>query len=137
MIKKAVSLVAAVAAIAAAAGVCVVALAYALFAVARTYLGPAGGAAVVAAAAALVAIVVAMVLFRKARPSHRPAPVEEQSFTTRLIDLARDKPILATGVAVAAGLVLMRNPKLMTTIVTAAMASKAGKAAGRAEERRR
>ena len=137
MIKKVISLAVAIAALAAAAGVCMVAAAYALFAVVRVYLGPAGGAAVVAGAAALVAILLAVVLLRKANPPQHAAHVEEQSFTSRLIDLARDKPLLATGVAAAAGLMLMRNPKLMTTIVTAAMASKAGKAAGRAEERRR
>lgn len=134
--KKALSLVAAVAAMAAAAAVCVIAAAFALYAFARYYLGPAGGAAVVAALAAVAAVLLAFLSLRQFRERPKPLKPEEQTLTTRLIDLARDRPIIAAGAAVAAGLVLLRNPRLLNTVLTAVLASRAGRAVERAERRR-
>jgi hypothetical protein len=123
ILKKALSLVAAVAAMAAAAAVCVVAAAFALYALLRYYIGPAGAAASIAVLAALVAVILAVVAYGKVR-SRRVRP-EDQTVTTRLIELAREKPIIAAGAAVAAGLVLLRNPGVVGALATAAMTSRA------------
>ena len=132
ILKKALGLVASVAALAAAVGVVVVAAAMALYAIAREYLTPAGSAAVLALVAAILAAVLAFVAFRQVRP--RPLRRDEENVTTRLIELARERPIIAAGAAVAAGLVLLRNPGVVTSAVTAFMAGRAG---GKADSRRR
>jgi hypothetical protein len=134
ILKKALSLVAAVAAMAAAAAVCVVAAAFALYALLRYYIGPAGAAAVIAVLAAALTGVLAYLALRKAKP--KPERREEESVSTRLIELARERPIIAAGAAAAAGLVILRNPAVISTLVTAAMASRA-REAGRREVRER
>ena len=123
ILRKALFYVAAVAAMAAAAGVCVVAAAYSIYALLREYLNAEGASAVIAVGAALVAVVLAFVTFRKAQP--RPLRHDEQNLTTRLFDLAREKPVIAAGAAVAAALVLLRNPSVVGAAVSAAMASRA------------
>jgi hypothetical protein len=130
--KRILNLVIAAAAIAAAVVVCVVAAAFALYAFARDYVGPAWAAAVVAGVVALFAVVVAASASRKARPA--PQKPEEAGMAARLIDLARERPIVAAGAAVAGALLLSRNPKIVTTILSAAIA---GRAASKPEPRRR
>lgn len=138
ILKKALSLIAAVAAMAAAAAVCVVAAAFALYALARYYLGPAGAAAVIAVVAAVLAVVLALVLLRKIKgPSGRRRRDEEQSFANRLIDLAREKPIIAAGAAAAAGLVLLRNPGVVSALATTMLANRARDAERRDRRGRR
>jgi hypothetical protein len=132
-LKKALALVAAIAAMAAAAAVCVVAAAFALYALVRTYLGPAAGAAAIAVVFALLAAILAWVSFRKVRPKYDRR--EDQPLSTRLIDLAREKPIIAAGAAAAAGFVLLRNPTVVASLVSAAMTGRAR--AERREKRRR
>lgn len=134
ILKKALGFVAAVAAMAAAAGVCVVAAAFAIYALLREYLTPAGASAALAVGAAVIAAILAFVTFRKAQP--RPLRRDEENLTTRLFDLAREKPLIAAGAAVAAALVLLRNPGVVGAAVSAAMASRA-REAGRREGRRR
>ncbi|MEO8114951.1 MAG: hypothetical protein ABI655_11245, partial [Phenylobacterium sp.] len=92
-------------------------------AVARDYIGPAGGAAVVAGAAALLALILAIVLTRKAVPKKPKA--EDQTLVTRIVELARERPIVAAAAAVAAGIVLARNPKVLTTLISAFVAGRA------------
>jgi hypothetical protein len=126
LIKRALTLAAAFAAMAAAAGVCVVALAYALFAIAREYLTAAGASAVVAGVAALLIVVLAVFVVRKSAPKSikKVAGAEEPTMASRLIELARERPIVAAAGAVAAALVLARNPRLMTTVISAAIAGR-------------
>ena len=130
MIKRVATLAAAFAAMAAAAGVCVVALAYALYAVVREYLTPAGASAVVAGVAALLIVLLAVVVVRKSAPKslRKAAGAEEPTLTSRLIELAREKPIVAGIGAVAAALVIARNPRIVTTIISAAVAGRAARA---------
>lgn len=135
ILKKALSYVAAVAAMAAAAGVCVVAAAYSIYALLREALNPEAASAVIAVGAALVGLVLAFVTFRKAQP--RPLRPEEQNLTTRLFDLAREKPVIAAGAAVAAALVLLRNPGVVGAAVSAAMAGRAREAQRRDRRGRR
>lgn len=123
ILRKALSLVAAISAMAAAAAVCVVAAAFALYALLREALTPAGAAAVVALLAAALAAIIALVAVLKIR--FKPKKREEESLTGRLIELARERPIIAAGAAAAAGLVILRNPGVLATAITAAMAGRA------------
>ena len=77
---------AAIAAVAAAAAVCVVAASFALYAVAREYIGPAGGAAAVAVAFALLALIVAWLTTRKVTPRPKKgAKSDDNSLIDRLM----------------------------------------------------
>jgi Na+/melibiose symporter-like transporter len=117
-------MMAAVAAIAAAAVVVVVALSFALYATVRDLIGPAWGAAAVAGAAALIALILAFALTRKARPS-KPVKGDDQNLTARLIELARERPLVALGAVAAAATVVVRNPRILTALVTAFFANRA------------
>ena len=124
-LKRILNLAAAVAAVAAAVAVCVVAAAYAVYAVAEMVLSPAGAAAVVAAVFALVALVVAWLAARKVTP--RTAKGSEASPVDRIVDLAKERPLLALGVGAAAAFVLARNPAVITAAISAFMAGNASK----------
>ena len=130
MIKRVLTLAAAFAAIAAAAGVCVVALAYALYALVREYLTPAGASAVVAGVAALLIVLLAVLVLRKTTPKslRQVAGAQEPTLTVRLVELARERPLVAGIGAVAAALVIARNPRIVTTIISAAVAGRAARA---------
>lgn len=120
--KKLLSMMAAVAAIAAAAVVCVIALAFALYAALRDLIGPAWASAAVAGAALVIALVLAFFLTRKANP--KPVRGDEQNLTSRLIELARERPLVAAGAMAAAVAVVIRNPRILTAIASAAFASR-------------
>ena len=117
-------MVAAIAAIAAAASVVVVALSFALYAAVRDLIGPAWGAAAVAGAAALIAVILALFLTRKARPP-KPVKGDDQNLTSRLIDLARERPLVAAAAVAAAATVVIKNPRILTSMITAFFATKA------------
>lgn len=123
MFKKFVGLVAAFAAIAAAAAVCIVALAFAVYAGLRDLIGPAWAAAAVAGIVALIALVLAFLLTRKARP--KPVTGDTQNLSAKLVDLARERPLVALGAVGAAAAVVIRNPRVLTALITAALASRA------------
>jgi hypothetical protein len=117
-------MVAALAALAAAAVTVVVALSFALYAAVRDLVGPAWGATAVAGAAAIVAVILAFLLTRKAAPP-KPVHGDDQNLTTRLIDLARERPLVAMGAVAAAATVIVRNPRILTAVVTAFFANRA------------
>lgn len=122
-LKRILNLAAAVAAVAAAAAVCVVAASFAIYALARAYIGPAGGAAVVAAVFALVAVVVAWLAARKVTPRARSgAKPEDATLIDRLVVMARERPLIALGATAAAVTVLVRNPAVITAVVSAFVA---------------
>lgn len=121
--RKIVGLIAAFAAIAAAAAVCVVALAFALYALVRAYIGPAGAAAAVAGAAALIALVLALSLTRKAAPP-KPIKGDSQNLTAKLIELARERPLVALGVVAAAATVIVKNPRVLGAVIAGLFASR-------------
>lgn len=124
-LKRILFLAGAVGAIAAAAAVCVVALSYALYALAETWLSPAGAAALVATAFALIAVGVALVATRKAVPKMgKPAeagPVE------KALGLAKERPLVAVAAAAVVGVVLFRNPAVVSAVVSALVNSGAAK----------
>ncbi|MFL5297460.1 MAG: hypothetical protein ACJ798_13850 [Phenylobacterium sp.] len=120
--RKVVGLVAAFAAIAVAAGVVVVALSFALYAAVRDMIGPAWGAAAVAGAAAVIALILAFLVTRKARP--KPVKGDSENLSGRLIELARERPLVALAAVGAAAAVVVRNPRILTAIVTATFANR-------------
>ena len=129
MIRRALLAVAALCAFATAVVVAVVALAFALYALVVADLGPAGAAAVVAAVAAVLAGFGALMLTMRGR-----APPPEPTILDRVTQIARERPLLAAGGALVAGLVALKNPKLVAGLASAFMA---GKAADKADPRRR
>lgn len=129
ILKKAIFYVTGVAAASAAASVCVVALAFALHAAVAPYVGPAWASAIVAGAAALLIGLIAVVLL-SAGKGPKPAahqPLEQRDLTSRLFELARDKPWVAAGAVAAAAAVVIKNPKITAAIISAVMAGRASK----------
>lgn len=122
-------MMAAIAATAAAAVVVIIALSFALYAALREAVGPAWAAASVAAAFALVAVVLSFFLTRKARPA--PVKGDQQNLTARLVELARERPLVAAGAMAAAVAVVIRNPRILTAVATAAFASRRSSRDGR------
>jgi Na+/melibiose symporter-like transporter len=120
--RKFVGLVAAFAAIAAAAAVCVVALAFALYAALRDIVGPAWAAAGVAGAVALIALILAFVITRKARP--KPVKGDSQNLTAKLIELARERPLVALGAVGAAAAVVLKNPRILSAVIAGLFAGR-------------
>ena len=123
MFRKVVGLVAAVAAIAAAAVVVVVALAFALYAAVRELIGPAWGAAAVAGAAAVLAVILAWLLTRKARPKRVKG--DSENVSSKLVELAKERPLVAIAAVGAAAAVVIRNPRVLSAVITAALANRA------------
>ncbi len=115
MIRKLLFYVAAAAALATAAGALVVSLAYALFAYARDYVGPAGAAAVVAGAVVLVFLILGLILLAKA--GMRRKPPEPVSLTEKLTEFVKDKPLAAAAAAVVGGFLAFRNPLALAAIL--------------------
>lgn len=121
-LKRILNLAAALAAVAAAAAVCVVAASFAVYALAREFIGPAGGAAVVAAVFALIAVVVAWIATRKAAPKAGAAPPPPASPIDKVVAIAKERPLLALGAAAVAATVMIRNPAMVTALVSAFLA---------------
>lgn len=114
-----------------AAGTLVVALCFAIYAALRDALTPAGASAVVVLIAAAMMGVGAFVLLRggKSHPDHphvKPGSHGEhgaqQGLMERALDLARNKPVIAAGAALAAGLLALRNPTLIGAVIGAVTA---------------
>jgi uncharacterized membrane protein len=117
-------LVAAIAALAAAAAVVIVALAFALYAAVRDIIGPAWGAASVAGVFAVVTLILALVVTRRARPEN-PVPGDDRNLTSKLIDLARERPLVAAGAVAAAAAVVIKNPRILMAVITGLFAGRA------------
>lgn len=128
--RKALTYVAAAIIMATAAGVFVVALAFALFALTRDYLGAPGAAAVVAVAAAILVAIIGLIMSQKAHTkTAKYMKQDDVPLTTRLIDLAKERPVVAGVAALAATVFVARNPKMMTGLLSAVLAARAAKSA--------
>jgi len=125
------NLAAAFAAVAAAAVVVVVAASFAVFAAAKPYVGEAWAAAVVAGVFALFAVIIAWVATRKVAPKTKPGKAADASVVDRMIDLAKERPLVALGAGAAATAaavtVLLRNPAVITAVISAFLAGNATK----------
>jgi uncharacterized membrane protein YdfJ with MMPL/SSD domain len=105
-------------ALAVSAGIVVVALAFALYALATPYVGRAGAAAIVAVAAALLIGLVGFILSRQGRPPPRKAG-ESDTVTDRVMDFVKARPVTAIVGAVAAGVLAVRNPGYLGSLLRA------------------
>lgn len=125
IVQRIVFAVAALAALGAAAAIAVFAMAFALYALLRDVLTPAGAAAAVALAAAVFAALTALIVGRRAKGLRlkRPIPLSEQRSSEGLLDrvvaIARERPFIAAGAATAAGLLALANPALVTAVMRA------------------
>ncbi len=126
-------LIAAAAALMAATGVITIAIAFAVYAAFEPLIGRAFAAATTAAAFAAAIGLTALVLMvmaqgrRRNQASRRP----DASLTDRVMDLIREKPFAAAGIAAAAGLMAVRNPKMIAAVLSAFLEGWRGGAAMR------
>ena len=97
---------------------------FANYAAVLPQLGPAWAAASVAGAAALLMVLCALALLIKVNPPKFGKQPQERDTLTRLIDLAKDKPIVAASAIIGASLVALRNPKIVATLLATAMATR-------------
>lgn len=115
--------VAAAAAIAAAVAIALIALAFAIFAFLRPYVGPANASAIVAAAFAVIVGLIGFLAAQRAGGGFGQAAQasdgDAMSLAERLMDLARERPVIAVGVALALGVVLMRSPRSLAAVARA------------------
>lgn len=124
IIRKAILIAAGVAALAAAAAVFVVALAYALYAALLPAWGPSLASAGVAGACVLLFLLGGLTALIAANPPRFRKKSAADDLTARLFELAREKPIVAAAAILAAGAVVLKNPKVTAALVGAFMASK-------------
>jgi hypothetical protein len=108
--------VASIVALAVSAGVIVVALAFALYAGVKPYVGQAAAAAVVAGAAAILIGVLGLILGVVSKPPKRRHSHAE-NLIDRIADFVREKPVVSVGGALAAGLLAVLNPKYLGVLV--------------------
>jgi hypothetical protein len=105
--------------------VAVTSAALALFYVLEGPVGSAGAAAIVAGVFALLAAIAIALVATKGggrqqhEEQHHHGGGLDFGFVERIIDMAKQKPILSIGAAVAALLIAIRNPALVATIVAA------------------
>ena len=106
----------------AAAGVITVAVAFAIYAFAKTYVGPAGGSAITALVFAVVlgvglAVAASQAGGGKARKKAKQLEPEPANLMGRIMETAKERPFVAAAGAVAAGLLALRNPTLVATVL--------------------
>jgi hypothetical protein len=118
LIGKLALFVAAIALMAAAVAVAVVAAAFAIYAALQPQLGPAGAAAVLAAGCAVLVALGALALWLKVKPkrSHAGRGGSGDAMT-RLMQLARERPIIAAGALIAGSMLALRNPAITALVV--------------------
>jgi len=104
--------------LAASAAVCMVALAFALFAAVEPTVGRAGGAAIVAGTAALMVALVAIGFLLGSR-GPRPKPLSGKKALERGLDYVKENPYVVIAAAVGAGLLAVRNPEYVGSVFRA------------------
>lgn len=124
MIGRLVKTLIAAIALAVAAGCAIVAACYALYALLRDPLGPAGAAAVTAIAMAVVALLIGLLFLGRSKPARGhgeddhdhghggPAAMIQQ----QALQLVRAKPLLAAGAGVVGLYILLRRPGLIALL---------------------
>ena len=108
---------AALGAMVAAGGAIVVALSFALYALLKDQITPAGASACVALALAVIAGVGVLIMSGKAKgpKAHKRADTAGTTLD-RFMDFAREHPVAAAASAIGAGLVALRSPGLAGTL---------------------
>ena len=107
------------AAVAAVAAVGVVAAGFAIYAMLLPLWGRAGAAAAVAAVFALIVIVVGIATAMSLGGGRRKARGADLSNVELLIDVLRDKPLIAAVIAVITGVLAMRDPQTVAAVIRA------------------
>ncbi|MEY4255954.1 MAG: hypothetical protein RLZZ141_1181 [Pseudomonadota bacterium] len=107
--------------VAVSAGVSLVAAAFGLFVLLRTLWGEAIACLIVAGLFALVALIVAFVASRPAAPAKRPvqASPEPAPILATLMAVVREKPLVSAAVAAVAGVIAVRNPQMISSLIAA------------------
>ncbi|MBE7216987.1 MAG: hypothetical protein INR64_00795 [Caulobacteraceae bacterium] len=117
MIARILALAAAVGAMIGAAGAIVVALSFALYALLKGVVTPAGASACVALALAVLCGIAVVITVSKAKgPKRDRRDARGGSPIDRFIDFAQDRPIAAAAAAIGAGLLALRSPGLAGTL---------------------
>ncbi len=103
------------------AGISLVAAAFGLFVMLRSLCGEVTAYAIVAGLFALVALIVALVASRPGAAEKRPvpAPPETSPILAALMAVVRDKPLVSAAVAAAAGIIAVRNPQMISSVIAA------------------
>jgi hypothetical protein len=82
--------------------------------------GPAGAAAIVAAVAAVIVAIAGLLAARKVETArHEAPPLGALGIVERLMEIAKDRPMLSIGAALAAGVFALRNPTLLAALAKA------------------
>lgn len=124
MMERTLMALAAAAAIAAAAAVGVFSAFFALYALVEPQLGAPGAAAVVSASAAVLVALAGMIAARKVDSDKRRNTAQatpDATLVDTILSLVRERPLLASGAAVAAGIYALRNPQLIAAVLRAFM----------------
>jgi predicted permease len=123
MMERTLMALAAAAAIAAAAAVGVFSAFFALYALVEPQLGAPGAAAVVAASAAILVALAGFIAARKVEGDRRETTTAtpDATMVDTILSLVRERPLLASGAAVAAGIYALRNPQLIAAVLRAFM----------------
>jgi hypothetical protein len=124
MLRRAILMTAAVSALGAAAFVCVVALAFALFAALAPALGNAGAAAAVAGAAVLLILLMALSALVMAKPPPAKPAETGPDLTGKLFGMARDRPLFAAAAIAATAVIALKNPQITGALISAFMSPK-------------
>ena len=121
ILRRVLLLIAAAAALMAATTVIIMAIAFAIYAAFEPMIGRAYAAAATAGIFALAIGLAALVLGLMAQAGQRAraASRADASLTDRIMDLIREKPFAAAGIAAAAGLVAIRNPRVIGAVLGA------------------
>ncbi len=124
MIQRIILAIAAAAALAAAVAVAVVAASFGVYSLLKPEFGPAAASGMVAGIFAALFAVVGLAAWLKARP-RKPKPSEGAGDPmARLIQLARERPVIAAGALVAGSVIAMRNPAITALVVKSFFDSK-------------
>lgn len=116
MIQRLVLAIIAAGALLAAAVSAVVAATYAVFSLLKPELGSAGASGAVAGGLALLMLIGALAAWMKARP-HTARRAKGGDPMAGLVQMARDRPIIAAGALVAASVIAFRNPAITALVV--------------------
>lgn len=117
MLNKALAGLIGAVALATGAAIAVIALAFALYFALEPPLGRAGAAAIVALAFIVLLLLIAILIAMRGQARRRED--EDHGLIERLLGIAREKPFLAVGAAVAAGILAVRNPALIAAVLAA------------------
>ncbi|MEI9964458.1 MAG: hypothetical protein WDM92_06905 [Caulobacteraceae bacterium] len=100
----------------------VVALAFAVYALARDWLGPAGAAAVVAGIAALGLLLTGLFFAFAATRQKREPGIGE-----KIGSFAKERPLAALAAGLAAAFFAVRNPQILMALLLAFLEPKSGR----------